>query len=159
MKQAEGVRRRFGDDPERIAHALRLLVLEEKLAGRLREIYFGDAIVLRRDLPKPVKRELIAHAVGHHVMHAGNHLMLDDHTYSFGNYHERQANVFAAWLLVPEEQLHMKLETGRPLPDLAHDFEVTDELMLFRLQLREAARYDKKGKTAGQGHKTLDSSQ
>lgn len=156
MRQAEGVRKHFGGDPERIARALGLLVLEEELTGRLEEIYFGDAIVLRRALPEPVKRELIAHAIGHHVMHAGNHLTLETRTYSFGNYHERQANVFAACLLVPEEELQAKIEAGRPLPDLSQDFEVTDELLLFRLQLREAARCAGRDKTAGQDHKPLD---
>jgi Zn-dependent peptidase ImmA (M78 family) len=150
MKLAEGTRRRFGDDPEKIAEALGLIVLEEELAGRLREIYFGDAIVVRRDLPGPVKRELLAHAIGHHVMHAGNHLALEDRTYSFGNHHEKQADVFGAFLLVPEEELSKKLEAGRQLPDLAADFGVTDDMMLFRLQLRDAARLPKEYRNAGQ---------
>jgi Zn-dependent peptidase ImmA (M78 family) len=155
VQTAEGIYLKFGCDLERIARKLGLIVLEEELAGRLSEVYFGDAIVVKRDLPRAVKRELIAHAIGHHLMHAGNHLTLQDNTYSFGNYHERQANVFAAWLLVPEEELSTKLEAGKSIPDLAHDFGVTDELMLFRLQLRHLAGGGK-GKTAGQGHETLD---
>jgi hypothetical protein len=30
------------------------------------------------------------------VMHSGNHLTLQTNTYSFGNCHEKQANVLAA---------------------------------------------------------------
>jgi len=151
IQTAEGVYSKFGTDLEKIAHELGLIVLEEKLEGRLSEVYFGDAIVVRRDLPRAVKRELIAHAFGHHLMHAGNHLTLQDNTYSFGNYHEKQANVFAAWLLIPEDELTAKLVAGESIPDLAHDFEVTDELMLFRLQIRHLASYGARGKSAGQG--------
>lgn len=114
--------------------------------------------MVRRDLPRAVKRELIAHGIGHHLMHAGNHLTLQNNTYSFGNYHEKQANVFAAWLLVPEEDLTKKLEAGRVLPDLAHDFGVTDEMMIFRLQIRGLASYGAKRKSAGQEHKRVDRS-
>ena len=156
VQTAEGIYAKFGNDLEMIISDLGLIVLEEELAGRLSEVYFGDAIVVRRDLPRAVKRELVAHAIGHHLMHAGNHLTLQDNTYSFGNYHEKQANVFAAWLLVPEAELTAKLEAGRSIPDLAHDFGVTDELMLFRLQIRELARYGAKDKSAGQDHKPLD---
>jgi Zn-dependent peptidase ImmA (M78 family) len=158
VQTAEGIYAKFGNDLERIISELGLIVLEEELAGRLSEVYFGDAIVVRRDLPRAVKRELIAHAIGHHLMHAGNHLTLQDHTYSFGNYHEKQANVFAAWLLVPEHTLTKKLEAGRSVPDLAHDFGVTDELMLFRLQIRHLTSYGVKHKSAGQDHKVVDGS-
>jgi Zn-dependent peptidase ImmA (M78 family) len=150
IQKAEGIYARFGTDLRKIAEALDLIVLEEDLKGRLSEVYFGDAIVVRADLPKAVKRELIAHAIGHHLMHAGNHLTLQGNTYSFGNYHEKQANVFAAWLLVPEDQLTKKLQAGEALPDLAHDFGVTDELMMFRLQIRGLAAYGAKRKSAGQ---------
>jgi hypothetical protein len=59
---------------------------------------FGAAVDERDrcDLPRTVERELIAHAAGHHVMHSGNHLTLQTNTYSFGNCHEKQANVLAA---------------------------------------------------------------
>jgi Zn-dependent peptidase ImmA (M78 family) len=154
IQTAEGIYLKYGSDLERIARELDLIVLEEELTGRLSEVYFGDAIVVRADLPRAVKRELVAHAIGHHLMHAGNHLTLQDNTYSFGNYHEKQANVFAAWLLVPEDELTAKLEAGRSIPDLAHDFDVTDELMLFRLQIRHLAGYGAKRKSAGQGHKS-----
>ncbi len=151
VQTAEGIYAKFGTNLDKVTAELGIIVLEEELAGRLSEIYFGDAIVVRRDLPRAVKRELIAHAIGHHLMHAGNHLTLQEHTYSFGNYHEKQANVFAAWLLVPEPTLTKKLAAGRSVPDLARDFGVTDELMLFRLQIRNLAAYGVKDKSAGQG--------
>jgi len=156
IQASERLYRSFGSDLAKIASGLGLLVLEEDLSGRLTEVYFGDAIVIRRDLPAPVKRELVAHAIGHHVMHSGNHLSLQNNTYSVGNYHERQANVFAAWLLVPEDKLTERLLADRALPDLARDFGVTDELMAFRLKIRNLAAYGAKGKTAGQRHKMVD---
>lgn len=155
VQQAEKVYRTFGRDLGRIASDLDLLVLEEPLVGRLREIYFGDAIVIRADLPGTEKRELLAHAIGHHLMHAGNHFTLQNRIYSTGNYHEKQADVFAAFLLVPEAELAPKLEVGRSIPDLATDFAVTDELLALRLQLRHASQLFE-GKTAGQSQESLD---
>lgn len=155
IQQAGEVTRRYGRELDLITQDLGLVVLEEPLVGRLREIYFGDAIVLRSDLAAEEKRELLAHAIGHHVMHAGNHLSLQGRNYSFGNYHEKQADVFAAWLLIPEAELEPLLADDVALPDLADHFRVTDELISLRLNLRNASQFAEP-KTAGQEPESLD---
>ena len=89
-------------------------------------------------------------------MHSGNHLTLQTNTYSFGNCHEKQANVLAAWPLIPEDELNPKLEAVRSIPDLAHDFDVADESMAFRLKIRHLAGYDATHESAAQGQKSVD---
>jgi Zn-dependent peptidase ImmA (M78 family) len=139
FERAEETYRRYGTtSPALIARALGLRVLEEALEGRLREIYFGDSIVIRRDMSPAEKREMTAHALGHHLMHAGNHFAMQNCVYSFGNYHEKQADVFAACLLVPKGQLEDQVRRGPALWELAEHFNVTEQLMTLRLKLRAA---------------------
>ncbi len=138
IDKAKETQGRFGTEPALVAEELGLRVIEENLAGRLREVYFGDSIVIRRDLLDPEKRELVAHAIGHHLLHAGNHLSMQNRVYSFGNYHERQANVFAAFLLMPDEQLEDLLYDGVTPSELADAFGVSDQLVEFRLKVRAA---------------------
>lgn len=136
--KAKEIENRFGNDPVQVAEKLGLSVLEEDLEGRLREVYFGDSIVIRRDLADTEKRELVAHAIGHHLLHAGNHLSIQRRVYSFGNYHERQANVFAAFLLMPEKELNARLYEGITTAELSEAFQVSESLAEFRLKLRAA---------------------
>jgi len=138
IEEAKKIHGRYGTDVTLITEELGLSVIEEDLEGRLREVYFGDSIVIRRDLPEAEKRELIAHAIGHHLLHAGNHLAMQNRVYSFGNYHERQANVFVAFLLMPEKELEDRLYEGIATAELADAFEVNESLAEFRLKLRTA---------------------
>ena len=136
IEKAKEIYNQYGNDLFRISEAFDLTIIEEELKGRLKEVYFGDSIVIRKDLSEEEKRELIAHALGHHLMHAGNHLSMQNRVYSFGNYHERQANVFAAYLLITTKELENNLYPEIMPSDLAQKFEVTEKFIEFRLKLR-----------------------
>lgn len=140
IDKANEIYRKHGNYLHKLCNDLGLLLIEEELQGRLKEVYFGDSIVIRKDLPYPEKRELVAHAIGHHLMHAGNHLSMQKRAYSFGNYHERQANVFAAFLLMPEDKLYEELYPDIPITEIAEKFMVTPKLVQFRLKLLQALR-------------------
>jgi len=114
IDRANEIYSKHGNHLHKLCSSLGLMLIEEDLGGRLKEVYFGDSIVIRKDLAYPEKRELVAHAIGHHLMHSGNHLSMQKRVYSFGNYHERQANVFAACLLMPEEKLQEELYPDIP---------------------------------------------
>ncbi len=137
-RKAEEVYRKYGNNLEEILSREGIEVLEVPLKGRFKEIYFGDYVVIRADLTEEEKRELIAHAIGHHFLHAGNHLVFAQYTYSIDNYQERQANVFAAYLLVPDERLHKYSDVNVNTFQLSEDFRVTEDFARFRLEL---ARY------------------
>jgi len=52
-------------------------VREAELPKRLPEIFFGDYIVLKSDLPQEKKIFYLAHAIGHYFLHKqGNYLLL-----------------------------------------------------------------------------------
>ncbi|MHB8181301.1 MAG: ImmA/IrrE family metallo-endopeptidase [Acidithiobacillus ferrivorans] len=126
----------FGTDLDQVADGLGLSVIyNDKLTGRMKEYYFGSTIVIQADLPVREKRELVAHAICHYLLHAGNHLAMQKRIYSFGNYHEKQANVFAACLLMPMSQLSRFIAGRARLDEIAEYFEVREELVRLRLKV------------------------
>lgn len=139
-RKAEEVAKEYGNDLPAILARLDIEVLEVAMKGRLKEIFFGDHIVLRRDLSVQEKRGLTAHALGHHFMHAGSHYASSRKIYSFSNYHEKQANVFAAYLIIPEDELEKAIYPDVPVADITEAFEVTPEFAAFRLELYEATK-------------------
>ncbi len=99
------------------------------LAGRLKELYFGDFIILKSGLPEPERHELIAHALGHHFLHAGNHFFVStSDTNPWDKLQERQAEVFAAYLLMPNV-------SNLSVQEIANRFTVTEGFASFRLKL------------------------
>lgn len=123
----------YGDDLDLITESLGLTVMYEKMSGRMKEVYVPGVIAVRDDLPNREKRELIAHAVCHHLMHAGNHMAMQKRIYSFGNYHEKQANAFAACLLMPADDFKLYLKNKPRIDEIANRFQVTEELARLRL--------------------------
>lgn len=135
IDKANRIYAEHGDDLDRIAESLGLNVVTDRLAGRLKEYHVGNSIVVNESVSEKEKRELIAHAIGHHLFHAGNHLAMQKRIYSFGNHHEKQANVFAACLLMPSERF-LKIIKGRPRVDeIAGHFGVREELVRMRLMV------------------------
>ncbi len=123
------------NDPDKILNNLGIDVLDVPLAGRLKEVYFKDHIVLKEGLKQEERRQLIAHAIAHHLLHAGNHLLKQKRSYSFSNYHEKQAEVFAAFLLMPENKIEKLTSNNLTIHDLAERFEVLPRFASFRIGL------------------------
>lgn len=135
IDKANEINRRHGNDLDQIAESLGLVIIYEKMTGRMKEFYVRGTIVIRADLSQREKRELIAHAIGHHIFHAGNHLSMQRRIYSFGNYHERQANIFAAVLLMPTDEFLRSLNTKPRMDEIADCFRVTEELVRLRIKI------------------------
>ena len=135
IKKAEEVYNKYGNDLDVILDALGIEVLEISLEGRVREIFFADYVVIKKDLSEPEKRELIAHALGHYFLHAGNHLAFSQSPVAIDNYHERQADVFAACLLMPESKINKSINNKKPIFEVADIFYVSEALARFRCDL------------------------
>lgn len=135
IKKAKEIYRKYGNDLDKILAKEKIEVLEVPLAGRFKEIYFGDYIILKDKLSPEEKRELTAHALGHHFLHAGSHYAASKKIYSFSNYHEKQANIFAAYLLMPDKELKKSLYPEAMSSELAEKLEVTPQFVEFRLEL------------------------
>ena len=139
-------------DIETTARRLGIQVQEVLESANLKQVYFSDlrAIVLRPGLPAPERGYLIAHGLGHHLLHR-------DHIQNTGTHRprvmtcggllqrgratrlEREADLFAAYLLVPDTRLSEVLRQGwvqeddDPVLALALEFGVPEELLRERL--------------------------
>jgi len=149
IKKANEIREKYGtDNIEELAQKLGAEVVEEKLGRIIKEAYFKDlkVIVIDPDLHPYKKRHLIAHALAHHLFHQKikANYFLDDKE-DFANRmrvrkKEREAEVFAAYLLIPEDKLKEVLsqewvkEHPNPIPELAEEFQVSENFMRKRME-------------------------
>ena len=91
--------------PVELTPVLRRLGLETidwRFGGRVREVIMEGVIGIDMRLPRPWVRWLTAHAVGHHLLHTGTSFYLDCWQWVNRVKAERQAEEFAAALLIPE---------------------------------------------------------
>ncbi len=123
------------NNPYIIAEHSKIQIIEHPLSGRLKELYFGDYIIINNLLAFIDKRRYLAHALGHHFLHTGNQLFFAQQRHNQNIKEEAQAEEFAAYLLVPEKTLQDNLHL--PLEELSEYFEVPDQFMQYRLQLTQ----------------------
>ena len=84
---------------------LGLELVRWRFRGRLKEVVMDGVITVDDRLPEPWARWLTAPAVGHHLLHTGTWLYLDSWQWANRRKAERQAEEFAAGLLVPGDGL------------------------------------------------------
>ncbi len=136
-----------------LAERLGVAVYDLLETERLRELYLPNlkSIALRPGLPLHERRFLLAHGLGHHVLHregaAGD--FLKKHATEKGNSSpleqssfaklENEADLFASYLLIPEAALRPVLESesikngDEPVTQLAIEFQVPTEAIRVRL--------------------------
>ena len=118
-------------DLRRLVAALDLEVVTFPFRGRIKEMIVERVVGVQPGLPRPWFRWYVAHAIGHHMLHAGTSFYLESWQWVSHAKAERQAEEFAAWLLtgpypawdtpgelgVPTEKLGLlRHETGSGLP-------------------------------------------
>lgn len=134
-----------------LAERLGVAVYDLLETDRLRELYLPNlkSIAIRPGLPQHERRFLLAHGLGHHVLHregvAGE--FLKKNAASAGSLSpleqsdlarlESEADLFASYLLVPEAALRPLLDSENanddPVTQLAIEFQVPTEAMRVRL--------------------------
>jgi len=151
IEKANEIREKYGiDDLELLASKLGAEVVEMPLGRIIKEMYIKDegVIVIDPDLHPYKKRHLIAHALAHHLFHRKDKVnyFLEDRENRFNEWlmrkHEKEAEVFAAYLLIPEDKLNELLEqewvkeSPDPVAELAEEFQVSENFMKKRLELK-----------------------
>jgi hypothetical protein len=102
-------------DLQRLVSELGLEVVAFPFRGRLKEVIIDGVIGVRPGLPRPWLRWLVAHAIGHYVLHVGTSFYLESWQWVNHARDERQAEEFAAWLLGgPQGWRHTPEELGIP---------------------------------------------
>jgi hypothetical protein len=138
---AEKVARNHGRDPWKVADRLGLRVRRVALPGQVRELYAqrkgrGAGLAIARDAGPMEARELLAHGIAHHLLHVGDRVTGRSPAVWSGR-HEREAEDFAACLLVPERRLAQLVgETAAvQVAELADTCDVSPRLARRRLRL------------------------
>ena len=140
---AKRIRKAFGtNEPEVIAQREGLEVMTTYLPQRWWDILLWEYVAIRDDLSPQWRRWCLAHCLGHHFMHHGNQLRLKDRADLIyeRRMQEAEAESFAAWLLIPEEELEgLKRAEGENLDvwKIAEHFNVPAEMVSFRLGIGE----------------------
>ncbi len=88
-------------DAESVAAELGLTIFNWPLKGRVQEVKVGESVGVSSRLVPSWRRWAVAHAIGHHQLHPGNHVWLRATT-GLAASMERQAEEFAYGLLVDE---------------------------------------------------------
>ena len=115
-------------DPEAAANMLGLMVVPLKLES-LQELMVDDCIGVADRLPSEWLRWVVAHAIGHRVLHPGNHMWMRIHT-ALANRLEREAKDFTHTLLVDFEEA---VDAGLVHTwEIAEYFGVPEEMVFFR---------------------------
>lgn len=158
IEKAKEIREKYElDDLDFLARKLGTEVVEYPLGRIIKEAYFKDlgVIVIDPNLHPYKKRHLIAHGIAHHLFHRekrANYFL--DQTKNFLKSldikkQEREAEVFAAYFLIPEKKLNAILKEDwvmnslDPVPELAEEFQVSENFMRKRLEFENLFRKNK----------------
>ncbi len=91
-------------------------------------------IFINDNLSEPLKEMVLSHEIGHHLLHRemfGENPHME--TELFSNLKmEREANEFAAHLLVDDEAVHRVLE-GSSIMEVASEYSLMPELIIYKL--------------------------
>ena len=93
------------------------LDIRQRPLRKLKELKIGEFVCIARRLEPEWKRWCIAHAIGHMLMHPGNHVWTRRHT-GLAHKYEREAEDFAHTLLL---DVHEVVERG-----LTHSWQVAE---------------------------------
>jgi len=115
----------FPVDMETLALAEGCEVIDWPFLKPVKEVKQGRFIGLAEHLDEKERRYLIAHAMGHHLLHVGNQLSFWQKTTLHKT--EREAEECAAHILMPEEELARVSDL--PFWEIAEHFGVPEELV------------------------------
>ncbi|HCE30924.1 hypothetical protein A2778_05770 [Candidatus Daviesbacteria bacterium RIFCSPHIGHO2_01_FULL_40_24] len=97
--------------------------------GRVKEMYVGDSIGILQSATPRKKRELIAHALGHHFLHRGNHMYFEESDQFKKFKQEIEAQCFATELLIPHAIFNQVKHLS--IKNLSNYFCVDEEVVRF----------------------------
>lgn len=104
-----------------------------------------QAIVINSDLPRILQRVIMAHELGHAVLHKNMDSLRAFHDFSMfdeSTVYEYEANIFAAELLLPDEKVKNVLDDGASFFAAASMLNVPPEMLDFKFRTLRAKGID-----------------
>lgn len=139
--------------PKKLGIELNLACLGNTVSGMIEKSGEAFTLTVNEQDPETRQRFTIAHELGHYMLH--RHLigdgLDDDRVYrstDVGKYHntrvglkqEREANRFAANLLMPREAANDHYKKGASIESIAEEFGVSKHTMSIRLGLKHTVK-------------------
>ena len=144
IRRADALVRSTGTrDPERIAEALGIIVMDvnfEKQKGLYKVILRNRFIFIKSDLSEAMRRIVLLHEIGHDQLHRH----LDDVFQEFQifdmsrNVMEYEANLFAAQIALPDEEILEYIRSGYDAAQIA--MAMASDINLVALKVSELSR-------------------
>ena len=144
IRRADALVRSTGTrDPERIAEALGIIVKDvnfEKQKGLYKVILRNRFIFIKSDLSEVMRRIVLLHEIGHDQLHR----RLADVFQEFqifdmrGNVMEYEANLFAAQIALPDEEILEYIRSGYDAAQIA--MATASDINLVALKVSELSR-------------------
>lgn len=125
-------------DPFALCRELHIKVLFMPLQGVrgfFQNIIRNRFIYIDESLAPEEQRIVCAHELGHAILHRNsNAIFMEQHTYMCVNRFENEANAFAAYLLISDENLMEAREYGYTISQTAAMCGVPEELVKMRIR-------------------------
>ena len=144
IRRADALVRSTGTrDPERIAEALGIIVKDvnfEKQKGLYKVILRNRFIFIKSDLSEVMRRIVLLHEIGHDQLH--RHLADVFQEFQIfdmrGNVMEYEANLFAAQIALPDEEILNYIRSGYDAAQIA--MATASDINLVALKVSELSR-------------------
>ena len=144
IRRADALVRSTGTrDPERIADALGIIVMDvnfEKQKGLYKVILRNRFIFIKSDLSEVMRRIVLLHEIGHDQLH--RHLADVFQEFQIfdmrGNVMEYEANLFAAQIALPDEEILEYIRSGYDAAQIA--MATASDINLVALKVSELSR-------------------
>ena len=125
-------------DPFELCDYNKIEVLFKNL-GTIRDMfhccYHKKMIYLNKSLHSLIKRQVCTHELGHALLHRDiNTIFWAKHTYFVTNKVEIEANVFAAELLIPDDDIRQYFGTGYCIGHIAKEIGVSESLVEYKIK-------------------------
>ena len=139
IKEADALFKKYRTrDPFKLSKALGIeLIIKElgSLKGFYKTIYGIPFIFLNRSLDKRTARLVLYHEIGHHILHKEFAAFGFEETslFSPASRREYEANLFAAELMISDEEVTEALEYGTTVSSLSTSLGLSEEMASLKI--------------------------
>ena len=154
VKAVEKLKKRYCEnDPFRLCEAMGIKLIYASLgaeADAIKGFFFENrrikTITINADLPYTLQKLILCHELGHAMLHRKNGIYAfhDFGIFDVSGHLEQEANIFAAELLLDDEEILQELDSGMTFFQTAANLDVPVEVLDFKLHVMKWKGYDLK---------------